>query len=158
MQCPFCGNAETKVTNSRQSAKGDSIRRRRECLACQERFTTFEMVEQIPIIVVKRDGSREPFERPKILAGVQRACMKRPISAAQMEQIITAVEQNVFTTMDKEVPSSYIGELVLRQLRSIDQVAYIRFASVYRSFNNVQEFYDEVNSLIERDKKENSGK
>ncbi len=154
MQCPFCGNPDTKVTNSRQSQKGDSIRRRRECLACQARFTTFEMVEQIPVTVIKRDGSREPFERPKILAGLQRACMKRPISVEQMEQIITNVEQQVFNTMEREVSSLYIGELVLRQLRSIDQVAYIRFASVYRQFNNLQEFYDEINLLMERDKQD----
>ena len=112
------------------------------------------MVEQIPVTVIKRDGSREPFERPKILAGLQRACMKRPISVEQMEQIITNVEQQVFNTMEREVSSLYIGELVLRQLRSIDQVAYIRFASVYRQFNNLQEFYDEINLLMERDKQD----
>lgn len=150
MQCPFCGNEDTKVTNSRQSSKGDAVRRRRECLRCQGRFTTFEMVE-IPVTVIKRDGTRAPFERGKILDGVRRACMKRPITAQQMEQVVISTEQGVYATAEKEVPTTLIGELVLRHLRSLDQVAYIRFASVYRSFNTVQEFYDEVRGLMERE-------
>lgn len=153
MQCPFCGNEDTKVTNSRQSNKGDAVRRRRECLRCQARFTTFEIVE-IPVTAVKRDGTRALFERTKVLDGVRRACMKRPITAEQMEQIVVAVEQGVYGTGEKEVSTVLIGELVLRQLRSLDQVAYIRFASVYRSFTTVQEFHDEVSALMKREAEE----
>lgn len=149
MLCPFCGHLESKVVNSRQSPKGDAIRRRRECLKCAHRFTTFEMVEKTPIVVVKRDGKREAFDRQKIIAGILRACEKRPVTLEEVERIVQHVEKTLYNNMEKEVSSLKIGEMALNQLREVDEVAYVRFASVYRQFRDISEFNHELQSLMQ---------
>ncbi|MCX7019617.1 MAG: transcriptional regulator NrdR [Candidatus Sumerlaeota bacterium] len=149
MLCPFCAHIESKVVNSRQSSKGETIRRRRECLKCSHRFTTFEVVEKLPIVVIKRDGRREAFDRQKIANGILRACEKRPVTFEQVERIVQFVEQNLYNSMEKEVSSLKIGEMVLRKLREVDEVAYVRFASVYRQFRDVSEFSHEVRVLTQ---------
>ncbi|MBX7244749.1 MAG: transcriptional regulator NrdR [Candidatus Sumerlaeaceae bacterium] len=135
--------------NSRQSPKGDAIRRRRECLSCSHRFTTFEMVEKLPVMVVKRDGKRQSFDRQKITNGLLRACEKRPVSMEEIERIVQQVEKNVYNNMEKEISSLKIGEMILKKLREIDEVAYVRFASVYRQFRDVSEFSHEVKVLMQ---------
>lgn len=152
MLCPFCGHLESKVVNSRQNPKGDAIRRRRECLECGHRFTTFEMIEKTPIIVVKRDGKRETFDREKIIKGILRACEKRPVSADEVERIVQNVEKNLYNNMEKEVSSLKIGEMILKQLRAVDEVAYVRFASVYRQFRDISEFNHELKVLMQEEK------
>jgi transcriptional repressor NrdR len=147
MMCPTCGDAETRVLESRVSDAGEAIRRRRECLACHARFTTFERLEQSALWVVKRDGSRQPFERTKLLRGLERACVKRPIALATVERVVAAVEAGFRSDGLSEVPSEAIGEAALLHLRELDGVAYIRFASVYRSFETPDEFQDELESL-----------
>jgi len=149
MLCPFCGNIESKVVNSRQSPRGDCIRRRRECLQCGHRFTTFEVVEKVPLVVIKRDGKREAFDRQKVAAGILRACEKRPVTLEQVERIVQFVEKQLYNTMEKEVSSLKIGEMVLKKLREVDEVAYVRFASVYRQFRDVSEFNHEVRVLLQ---------
>ena len=147
MLCPFCGFLDSKVVNSRTSPKGDSIRRRRECLQCMGRFTTHEATEHMPFMVVKKDGTRQPFDRQKIIAGLMTACQKRPVAMDQIEKLAELVERNVTSTMDREIPSTRIGELVLGMLREIDRVAYVRFASVYRQFRDLDEFDQEIQGL-----------
>ena len=149
MLCPFCGHLESKVVNSRQSPQGDSIRRRRECLQCGHRFTTYEVIEKVPIVVIKRDGKREAFDRQKIAAGILRACEKRPVTFEQVERIVQFVEKSLYNSMEKEVSSLKIGEMVLKKLREVDEVAYVRFASVYRQFRDVSEFNHEVRVLLQ---------
>lgn len=149
MLCPFCAHMESKVVNSRQSAKGDAIRRRRECLKCGHRFTTFEVIEKVPIIVIKRDGKREVFDRQKVTGGVLRACEKRPVTLEEVERIVQFVEKTLYNNMEKEVSSLKIGEMVLKKLREVDEVAYVRFASVYRQFRDVSEFNHEVKVLLQ---------
>jgi transcriptional repressor NrdR len=149
MLCPFCGHLESKVVNSRQAPKGDSIRRRRECLKCGHRFTTFEVVEKVPIMVIKRDGRREAFDRQKVAGGVLRACEKRPVTLEEVERIVQFVEKTLYNNMEKEVSSLKIGEMVLKKLRELDEVAYVRFASVYRQFRDVSEFSHEVKVLLQ---------
>jgi transcriptional repressor NrdR len=149
MLCPFCAHTDSKVVNSRQSPKGDAIRRRRECLSCGHRFTTFEVIEKVPIIVVKRDGKREAFDRQKVTAGMLRACEKRPVTLEEIERVVQGVEKALYNNMEKEVSSLKIGELVLRKLRELDEVAYVRFASVYRQFRDVSEFNHEVRVLMQ---------
>jgi transcriptional repressor NrdR len=149
MLCPFCAHIESKVVNSRQSAKGDAIRRRRECLKCGHRFTTFEVVEKVPIIVIKRDGKREVFDRQKVTAGILRACEKRPVTLEEVERVVQFVEKTLYNNMEKEVSSLKIGEMVLKKLRELDEVAYVRFASVYRQFRDVSEFNHEVKVLLQ---------
>lgn len=139
MLCPFCGHLESKVVNSRQNPRGDAIRRRRECLNCVHRFTTFEMIEKTPIVVVKRDGKREAFDREKVIKGVLHACEKRPVTVDQVERIVQTVEKELHNNMEKEVSSLKIGESVLKQLRGMDEVAYVRFASVYRQFRDISD-------------------
>ncbi len=151
MLCPFCGHLESKVVNSRQNPRGDAIRRRRECLECSHRFTTFEMVEKTPIIVVKRDGKREAYDREKVTKGLLRACEKRPVTMEQVERIVQTVEKSLYNNMEKEVSSLKIGELALSQLRSVDEVAYVRFASVYRQFRDISEFNHELKVLMKSD-------
>lgn len=151
MLCPFCGHLESKVVNSRQNPRGDAIRRRRECLQCAHRFTTFEMIEKTPIVVVKRDGKREAFDREKIIKGVLRACEKRPVTVDEVERIVQTVEKNLYNNMEKEVSSLKIGEMVLKQLRGLDEVAYVRFASVYRQFRDISEFNHELKVLMQTD-------
>ena len=148
MKCPFCGHPEDKVVDSRESKEGQSIRRRRECLSCQRRFTTYERVDEIPYMVVKKDGSREKFDRQKILAGLLRASEKRPVSMSQLQSIVDETELLVVDSPEREVPSREIGELLMRRLRELDKVAYVRFASVYLDFKDVKEFMDELKELL----------
>ena len=148
MKCPFCGFENDKVVDSRESKEGESIRRRRECLKCEKRFTTYERIDEIPYMVVKKDGRREKFERQKILAGLLRACEKRPISMGKMEQIVNEVEQYVIDSPERERTASELGEQIMNNLKQIDKVAYIRFASVYRDFKDVGEFHSELESLL----------
>lgn len=148
MRCPFCKADNNRVVDSRASADGFAIRRRRECAACGRRFTTYERIEESPIRVVKKDGSREPFERRKILMGLMKACEKRPVSMDTLEGIVTRVDHTVTDQFEREVPSNFIGRLCMRELRKVDQVAYVRFASVYRDFKDVAEFVDEIKPLL----------
>lgn len=147
MRCPHCGHAEDKVVDSREAGDGQATRRRRECLACSRRFTTYERIEEILPAVVKKDGRREPFDRKKILEGLTRACQKRPVSAAQIEALIAAVERQVQELGEKEVPSRVVGEAVMTRLRALDPVAFVRFASVYRAFEDVGDFMSELEGL-----------
>lgn len=152
MLCPFCGHLESKVVNSRQNPRGDAIRRRRECLECSHRFTTFEMIEKTPIIVVKRDGKRETFDREKVMKGILRACEKRPVTVEEVERVVQTVEKTLYNNMEKEVSSLKIGEMTLQQLRTLDEVAYVRFASVYRQFRDISEFNQELKVLMQEEK------
>lgn len=148
MRCPFCKSAETKVTDSRATDDGKAIRRRRECQRCGRRFTTYEMVEEVPLVVIKRNGQRELFDRNKILNGLLRACNKRMVSRQQLEDIVVDVERKIRNTLVQEVSSEKIGELVLDELRNVDEVAYIRFASVYRQFADLDSFMAELKRLM----------
>ena len=148
MKCPFCGHHEDKVIDSRESAEGGAIRRRRACLACGKRFTTYEHIEEQRVMVSKKDGRREPFERQKLLAGLVKACEKRPISMDQLEQIVDEVEQDLSRQFEREIPSSQIGERIMRKLHALDPVAYVRFASVYREFKDAEQFMRELNELL----------
>lgn len=147
MRCPFCGNLETKVVDSRASEAGDAIRRRRECLKCGQRFTTFEKVEEIPLTVIKRNREREPFDRGKLLGGLLRATIKRQIARARLEQIVTDIETDLRNQFKYEVESKKLGEMVLRKLRKLDKVAYVRFASVYRQYEDLDQFTAELDRL-----------
>ena len=149
MKCPFCGDQESKVVDSRHSEDGLSIRRRRECLVCQRRFTTYEFVESLPIIVVKRDGSRQSFDRNKILNSMVRAFDKRQVSLAELERITTEIEQSIQNSLEREVSTDRIGEMVMERIKPIDEVAYIRFASVYRRFQDVGSFINEIKTFLE---------
>ncbi len=148
MKCPACGNLESKVVDSRPTADGAAIRRRRECLKCQRRFTTYEIVEDIPMIVVKKDNSREAYDRNKLLSSIIHACDKRKVSRDKMEEIVSDIERSIQNSMQNEIPTSYIGEMVMRKLKEIDEVAYIRFASVYRQFKDIGAFADELNRML----------
>jgi transcriptional repressor NrdR len=148
MKCPFCQALENKVIDSRLSKDGQVIRRRRECESCERRFTTYERVEEIMPMVVKKDGGREVFDRNKILTGIRKACEKRPVPVSVMEQIVENLERELHESGEKEVPSSYLGERVMESLKHVDGVAYVRFASVYRSFRDVNEFLDELKHLL----------
>lgn len=148
MRCPFCKSAETKVTDSRATDDGKAIRRRRECQRCGRRFTTYEMVEEVPLVVIKRNGQRELFDRNKILNGLLRACNKRMVSRQELEEMVVNVERKIRNTLVQEVSSEKIGELVLDELRSVDEVAYIRFASVYRQFADLDSFMAELKRLM----------
>lgn len=152
MKCPFCSHSDSKVVDSRPADEGFSIRRRRECQKCLKRFTTYETVERIPLMVIKRDGTRQAFDRQKLLGGLIKACEKRPVSQAQLEQVVDTVEQRMFGSLESEVQSKTVGELVMEQLRQLDEVAYVRFASVYRQFKDINTFMDELNLLL-NDKK-----
>ena len=152
MKCPFCGDQESKVVDSRHSEDGNSIRRRRECIACQRRFTTYEVVESLPIIVVKRDGSRQGFDRNKILNSMVRAFDKRQVDVADLDRITTEIEQTIQNTLDREVSTDKIGEMVMSRIKPLDEVAYIRFASVYRRFQDVSSFIHEINKYLEEHK------
>ena len=150
MKCPFCGDQESKVVDSRHNEDGNSIRRRRECIACQRRFTTYEYVESLPIIVVKRDGTRQSFDRNKILNAMVRAFDKRKVEMADLDRITTEIEQTIQNTLEREVSTDKIGEMVMERIKNIDEVAYIRFASVYRRFQDVGSFMHEINQLLEK--------
>lgn len=153
MKCPFCQVDNDRVIDSRTSEDGYAIRRRRECLDCKKRFTTYERIEELAVKVVKKDGSRVPFERDKIKRGLEKACWKRPISDEQIGAIVSAVEGDVYTNFDSEVPSQYLGELVMQHLRELDQVAFVRFASVYREFKDVRDFVEELEPMLEQSRK-----
>ena len=147
MKCPFCANAESKVTDTRASAQGDVIRRRRECETCSRRFTTYERVEEVLPLVVKKDGRRESLDRQKLLGGLRRACEKRPISLDTLEAMVDATERELMDSGEKEVSSRALGESIMRRLRSVDSIAYVRFASVYRQFRDIEEFRAELETL-----------
>lgn len=148
MKCPYCGNTESKVIDSRPAEEGATIRRRRECMACQKRFTTYEVIERLPLIVIKRDGSREGFDRVKLINGMVRACEKRPVRLSQLEKIADEVEQEMQGRIEREVKTAEIGEMVMDRLKFVDEVAYVRFASVYRSFKDVNSFMEELAKLL----------
>jgi transcriptional repressor NrdR len=149
MRCPFCGHLKDKVVDSRETGAGDAIRRRRECLDCGKRFTSYERVEEIPYFVVKKDGRREPFDRAKLLQGLHRACEKRPVPARALEAVVEEIEQMLAEGPDREIEARVIGEKVMEHLRELDKVAYVRFASVYRQFEDVEEFMSELRGLLE---------
>lgn len=153
MKCPYCFYGESKVIDSRPTDEGEKIRRRRECLQCRKRFTTYEVVETTPIMVVKKDKTREAFDRNKMLSGLMRACEKRPVSAQTLEQIVDNIQAEIQNTMDREVQSSRIGELAMEGLKDIDGVAYVRFASVYRQFKDINSFMDELKNILENKQK-----
>jgi transcriptional repressor NrdR len=152
MKCPFCKVDDDRVVDSRASSDGFAIRRRRECTSCNRRYTTYERIEESPLRVVKKDDRREPFDRRKILSGLLKACEKRPVSLEALEQITETIEGTVLETFEREVPSTYIGQLVMSELRKLDQVAYVRFASVYREFKDIHEFMEELRPMIEKEK------
>ena len=149
MKCPFCGDQESKVVDSRPAEDGNSIRRRRECISCQRRFTTYETVESLPIIVVKRDGTRQSFDRNKILNSMVRAFDKRQVDTADLDRITTEIEQAIQNTLEREVSTDRIGEMVMERIKPLDEVAYIRFASVYRRFQDVRSFIHEINAFLD---------
>lgn len=149
MKCPFCGYQDSKVVDSRHSDDGFSIRRRRECLACEKRFTTYETVESLPIVVIKRDNSRQSFDRNKVLNGMMRACEKRPVAMADLEKAADEIEQVIQNSLDREVSTTQIGELVMERLKPLDEVAYVRFASVYRQFKDINSFMSELTKILE---------
>jgi transcriptional repressor NrdR len=150
MKCPFCGSLDNRVIDSRLSQGAEVTRRRRECEGCHRRYTTYERVEQVLPMVVKKDARREPFDRLKILAGLRRACEKRPVPSDKLDEILDRIERSLVDSAEKEVSSAWIGEQVMAALRELDQVAYVRFASVYRSFRDIQEFMDELSSLLQK--------
>ena len=149
MKCPYCGYLESRVVDSRPADEGERIRRRRECIGCLKRFTTYEMVETLPIMVIKKDRSREMFDRSKLLNGLMRACEKRPVSMADLEAAASEIEQLVQNSLDREVSTGKIGELVMERLKPLDEVAYVRFASVYRQFKDINSFMHELNKILE---------
>ncbi len=148
MKCPFCGYTESKVIDSRPADEGATIRRRRECLACQKRFTTYEFMERLPLIVIKRDGSRQTFDRMKLLNGMIRACEKRPVPMSALEEIADAIEQELQNALEREISTVEIGEKVMAHLKDVDEVAYVRFASVYRQFKDIHTFMEELTKLL----------
>ena len=151
MKCPFCGYEESKVIDSRPTDEGEKIRRRRECIACTKRFTTYEIIETVPIVVVKKDKSRQAFDRVKLFNGMLRACEKRPVSIDQIEKVVTDIETELQNSLDREVTSVHIGELVMDKLKELDEVAYVRFASVYRQFKDINTFMDELTKLLSKE-------
>lgn len=152
MRCPFCGYEESKVIDSRSTDEGMAIRRRRECIKCAKRFTSYEKIETIPIIVTKKDGSREVFDRQKIFNGLMKACEKRPVSLDNMEFLVDEVEGSIYNSLEKEITSVEIGEMVIEKLRKLDEVAYVRFASVYRQFKDINTFMEELNKILKENK------
>jgi transcriptional repressor NrdR len=154
VKCPFCGHLEDKVVDSRSSKEGDAIRRRRECLKCEGRFTTYERVEDVLPLVIKKDGRREPFDRQKILQGLLKACEKRPVGIVALEDAVSKIEKKLQEGGEKEIPSSAIGEEVMHALHKLDQVAYVRFASVYREFKDINEFMEELRELLKEERRE----
>ena len=153
MKCPYCENEDTKVIDSRHTEEGHAIRRRRECDVCGKRFTTYEKVEEMVLMVVKKDGSREAFDRNKIMNGIIKACEKRPVTADEIDRIVSEIERGLNNMMEKEVSSNFIGELIMEQLQKVDEVAYVRFASVYRQFTDVSTFVAEIEKLLGSKKK-----
>lgn len=153
MRCPFCENADTKVIDSRPTEEGHAIRRRRECDNCNKRFTTYEKVEEMLLMVAKKDGRREPFDRNKVLNGIIKACEKRPVPMSEIEKVVSEIERGLNNLMEKEVQSEFVGELIMEQLKKLDEVAYVRFASVYRQFTDVNTFVAEIEKLLDSGKR-----
>lgn len=150
MICPYCGNRRDKVIDSRQSKEGDVIRRRRQCLACERRFTTYERIDEIPYMVIKKDGRREKFERQKVLTGLLKACEKRPVSMAKLAEIVNEVEARLMESPEREISTTEIGELLMERLKALDKIAYVRFASVYRNFQDEEAFFNELKELMRK--------
>lgn len=150
MRCPFCGHDEDKVIDSRPSDEGAAIRRRRECIACGSRFTTYEKIENLPLLVIKKDGTREPFDREKLMSGIMKSCQKRPVTTAQIEGLVSSIEIQTQNSLKREISSREIGEMVMEGLKQIDEVAYVRFASVYRQFKDVNSFLEELNEMLRK--------
>ncbi len=150
MRCPFCSHGEDRVIDSRPSDEGSAIRRRRECIACGGRFTTYEKIETLPLLVIKKDGTREPFDRDKLISGILKSCEKRPVSTSQIETLVNNIETSNQNALKREVTSHEIGEMVMDGLKKIDEVAYVRFASVYRQFKDVNSFLDELNQMMRK--------
>ena len=148
MKCPYCEHTESKVIDSRPTDEGNSIRRRRECLKCEKRFTTYEQIESIPVIIIKKDGTRQPYDRQKLMNGILRAIEKTPVTFKEVEETVAKVESKVFNSLDREVEAKVIGELVMEELKNLNAVAYVRFASVYREFKDVNVFLEEVKNLL----------
>ena len=148
MKCPYCGYKESKVVDSRPADEGNSIRRRRECLACEKRFTTYETMESLPMVVIKKDGSRQSFDRNKVLSSMLRACEKRTVPLAKLEELTDEIEQNLQNSLEREITTDMVGEQVMEKLRGVDEVAYVRFASVYRQFKDIDTFMHELNKLL----------
>jgi transcriptional repressor NrdR len=148
MKCPFCGHLQDKVVDSRESKEGDAIRRRRECLQCERRFTTYERIDEVPYMVIKKDGRREKFDRQKVLGGLLKACEKRPVSMAKLSELVNRVESKVSDSPDREIATTDIGEFLMESLRELDKIAYVRFASVYRDFQDEQAFFNELKNLM----------
>lgn len=151
MKCPFCSFEESKVIDSRPTDEGEKIRRRRECISCGKRFTTYEIIESVPIVVVKKDKSRQTFDRVKLFNGMLRACEKRPVSIDQLEKVVSDIETELQNSLDREVTSVHIGELVMEKLKELDEVAYVRFASVYRQFKDINTFMEELTKLLAKE-------
>lgn len=149
MRCPYCEFTESKVLDSRPTDEGQAIRRRRECISCQKRFTTYEKIEEIPIVIVKKDGNRQSYDRNKVLNGIIKSCEKRPVSMSIIEEIVNDIEKTLSNSMEKEVTSVEIGEMVMNKLKAVDEVAYVRFASVYRQFKDVNSFMDELKKILD---------
>ncbi|MCL2151499.1 MAG: transcriptional regulator NrdR [Oscillospiraceae bacterium] len=152
MKCPYCNYSESKVVDSRPAEEGATIRRRRECLKCQKRFTTYEIMERLPLIVVKKDGSRQTFDKQKLINGMLRACEKRPVPLADLEAFVDDIEQELQNSLEREITSVAIGEMIMNGLKSLDEVAYVRFASVYRQFRDIITFKEELNKLLEEER------
>ena len=150
MKCPFCGHIEDKVIDSRSSNEDRSVRRRRECMKCKKRFTTYEYIEEVPLMVIKKDGRREAFDRNKIISGILKACEKRPVSVEKVETVVERIEKELQKSFDKEVKAQVLGELVMEHLHKIDEVAYVRFASVYRQFKDINQFMKELKDLLSK--------
>lgn len=148
MKCPYCGYSESRVIDSRPAEEGSTIRRRRECLSCQKRFTTYEIMERVPLVVIKKDGSRQTFDKMKILNGMLRACEKRPVALAELQRSVDEIEQELQNSLEREIDSTSVGELAMRKLKCLDEVAYVRFASVYRQFKDLNTFMEELNKLL----------
>lgn len=156
MKCPFCGYTESKVIDSRPAEEGATIRRRRECLDCSKRFTTYEIIERMSLVVVKRDGSRQTFDKVKLINGMVRACEKRPVTLSQLEKIADDIEQELQSNLEREIKTVDVGEMVMNRLKDIDEVAYVRFASVYRSFKDINTFMDELSKLLTESNSKNA--
>ena len=152
MKCPFCGDSDSKVVDSRPAEEGATIRRRRECLACQKRFTTYEIMEQLPLIVVKKDGTRQTFDKVKLLNGMLRACEKRPVPLSDLQQVADEIELELLNSLEREIKTSEVGEMVMNRLKTLDEVAYVRFASVYRQFRDINTFMAELNKLLKEER------
>jgi transcriptional repressor NrdR len=148
VKCPFCNHLQDKVVDSRESKEGDAIRRRRECLSCERRYTTYERIDEVPYMVIKKDGRREKFDRQKVLTGLLKACEKRPVSMARLAELVDQVESRVSDSPDREIPATAVGEFLMESLRELDKIAYVRFASVYRDFQDEEAFFDELKAMM----------